>query len=133
MWGLVRRLDLILHVIGFAVDDDGLGLVQQAVQNRRSDAGVVVEDRRPLLERLVGGEDDRAALVALADDLAEQIGAGLVEREIPNLVQDQGRRRQIPFEFGLEPMGGLGGDQIVDGVDGGGEDHRVPLLAGGVT
>lgn len=63
------------------------------------DAGVVVEDRRPLLERLVSGEDHRATLVALADYLEEQIGAGLVEREIPDLVQDQGRRRQIPIEF----------------------------------
>jgi hypothetical protein len=39
MGGLVGRLDLILHAIGFAIDDDGLGLVQEAVEDRGGDAG----------------------------------------------------------------------------------------------
>jgi hypothetical protein len=33
----------------------------------------------------------------------------------------------------LRRWAGLGGDQLIDGVDGGGEEHGVPLLAGGVT
>ena len=38
-----------------------------------------VKNRRPLFEGLVGGEDDRTAFVALADDLEEQVGAALID------------------------------------------------------
>jgi hypothetical protein len=76
-----RRIvgETVLHAVGAAVDDDGVGAVQEAVEDGGGDAGVVVEDGRPLFVGLVGGEDNRAALVALADDLEEQIGAGFVE------------------------------------------------------
>jgi hypothetical protein len=73
---------LILHAVGLAFDDDGLSLVEQAVQNCGGDAGIVVEDGGSLLERLVGGDDEGTALVALADDLEEQVGAGFVEGQV---------------------------------------------------
>jgi len=69
-----------------------------------------------------GGDDEGAAFIALADDLEEEVGAGLVERQIADLVQNQNRRRQIAVEFRLEAVGGLRGDQPVDRIDGGGED-----------
>ena len=73
---------MILHAVGRALDDDGFSLVEEAVQNGGGDAGIVTENRRPLLERLVGGDDEGAALVALADDLEEEVGPGLVQRQV---------------------------------------------------
>ena len=78
---------MILHAVGRALDDDGFSLVEEAVQNGGGDAGIVTENRRPLLERLVGGDDEGAALVALADDLEEEVGASLVEGQVADFVQ----------------------------------------------
>ena len=61
--------DLILHAVASAFDHDRFGMVEQAVENGGSERAVVAEDLGPLFERLVGREDDRSALVALADDL----------------------------------------------------------------
>ena len=54
-WFLGRRrlgggasdLDLGVGAVALALDDDGLGVVQQAVQQGRGEDGVVVEDGRP--------------------------------------------------------------------------------------
>ena len=56
--------------------------MEEPVEDGGGDAAVVVEDRRPLLVGLVRGQDDGAALVALADDLEEEIGAYLVEGQV---------------------------------------------------
>ena len=64
-------LDLILHSVARSFDDHRLSVMQQSVQDGRGDRAVVIEDRRPLLERFVGRQDDRAAFIALADDLKE--------------------------------------------------------------
>jgi hypothetical protein len=42
-----------LTAIALALDDDGLDVVQEAVQQRRGQGGVVVEDLGPLLVRAV--------------------------------------------------------------------------------
>jgi hypothetical protein len=47
----------VFHPIARTLDDDGLSVVQP-VQNCRGDGAVVVEDRGPLLEGLVGRQDD---------------------------------------------------------------------------
>ena len=72
-------LDAVLHAVAFALDDDGLGVVEDAVEDGGGEGGVVVEDGGPVLEDLVGAQDDGAAFVALADDLEEQIGAAFVD------------------------------------------------------
>jgi len=46
-------------------------VVQHAIQDRTGDAGVVVEDLGPVLVGFVGRDDQRAAFVALADDLGK--------------------------------------------------------------
>jgi len=69
-----------------AFNDDGFGVVQQSIEERRGECTVVVEDLDPRLVRSIGGEYDRSTLVALADDLEEQIGAALVDREVSELV-----------------------------------------------
>ena len=48
----------------------------------------VPEHGRPLAERQVGGDDDRCPLVEPADEMEEQLAAGLGEGEIAELVHN---------------------------------------------
>lgn len=90
-WGLTAagsRLDAVLHAVAPALDDEGFGVVENAVENGAGEGGIVVEDAGPLLEGLVGAQDDGAAFVALADDLEEQVGPVFVDG-VAQLVHDQ--------------------------------------------
>ena len=59
-------LDPILHAIAFAFDKDGLGMMQEEVEQSRGESADVIEDLRPLLEHPIGCDDDGAAFIALA-------------------------------------------------------------------
>src|ERR1017187_3264972 len=72
-------LDLVFHPIALTLDDDRLGMVEQTVQDGASQRRVVVEDPGPVFIGLIGREDDRTVLVALTDDLEEQVGARLID------------------------------------------------------
>jgi hypothetical protein len=50
-----------------------------------------VEERRPLLERAVGRDDERPAVVALADDLVDVHRLLALERAAAEVVDDQER------------------------------------------
>ncbi len=63
-------------------------MVGEAVQQSPGQA-FRAEYLRPLIERQVGGHQDRAPLVALAEDFEQQIGAGLRERDEAEFVDDQ--------------------------------------------
>ena len=103
----------VLHPVAGALDDDGLGVVQEPIQNGGGNGAVVVEDRRPLFEGLVGRQHDGTALVALADDLEEQVGAVLVDRQVANLVQDQEFGPQIGFELAFEQAALVSGREML--------------------
>ena len=47
------------------------------------------EDLGPLVEGQVGGDQDRPSLVSLAEDLEEELCAGLGERYEAKLVDDE--------------------------------------------
>ena len=49
-----------------ALDEDGLGVMEQSVKQRGGEDGVVVEDLGPLLEDTVGGDQRGTALVSVA-------------------------------------------------------------------
>lgn len=78
---------MVLHAVTGSLDDHGLGLVEESVEDGAGDGAVVVEDGGPLLEGFVGSDDERTAFVALADDLEEEFGSVLVDGEIANLAQ----------------------------------------------
>ena len=50
-------LELIFHTEALAFDDDGVGMMQQPIQDRGGQGAIMVEDRGPLLEGAVGGND----------------------------------------------------------------------------
>ena len=89
------------------------------------------EDLGPLVEGQVGGDQDRPSLVSLAEDLEEELRAGLGEWDEAKLVDDE---QLDPCQLLLEVeqsslVGGL--VQLVDQRGGGGEADRQPPLAGG--
>src|SRR5260370_33413256 len=125
------RVDLVLHAEALAFDDDGVGVVQHAIEDGGGQGAVVVEYLGPVLVGAVGGDHHRGALVALADDLEQQVCAVLVDRKVTELVDDQHGWLEGAVELALELAGGLGRGQGVDNVHGGGEEHRVAVQAGG--
>jgi hypothetical protein len=82
-------LDLIFHSIAFPLDENGLGMVEEPVEDCGSEDAVVVEDLRPVFERAVGGDDDGSPLIALGDDLKEEIGAVFVDGQISELIEEE--------------------------------------------
>lgn len=70
-------------------------MMEQAVEYRRGKGAVVVEDLGPLLERLVGRQDNGASLVALADHLEEQVGPVVVDGQVSEFVDDEHLRAQV--------------------------------------
>lgn len=64
-------------------------MVEQPVEQRRGQRGVVVEDLGPVLIGAIGRDDERAVLIALADDLEQQVRAELVDGEVAQLVDEK--------------------------------------------
>src|SRR5437667_4021528 len=89
--------ELVLQPVGIAADIDGDRVMEHAVEDRRGDHAVA-EDVAPTAEALVAGQDHRPALVAAADELEEEIGAGAVDREIADLVDDEQARDGVDLE-----------------------------------
>ena len=84
-------LELVFHAETFAFDDDGLGVMQQPIQDSRSQSTVVIKDFGPFLEGTIGGDHDRPLFVAQRDDLEEEIGTRLVNGQVPQFVEDEQR------------------------------------------
>ena len=60
----------------------------QAVQESAGEP-LGAEDLCPLVEGQVGGDEDRSSLVALAEDLEQQLCAGLGQRDEAEFVDDE--------------------------------------------
>jgi hypothetical protein len=71
----IRGLEPILESIAGAVDGNDIAVVQQPVKDGGGQ-DVVAEHAAPLAERLVRGEQDRAALVAAGHQLEDHVGVG---------------------------------------------------------
>src|SRR5947209_4529312 len=81
----------------------------------------VAEDTGPFAERQIGRDDDRGALVKAADQMEEQLVAGLGERQVAEFVEDdEVEPGQVIGEaalpasagFALQPI-----DEVEDGVE----------------
>jgi len=83
--------------------------MQQPIQDGRGQGAVMVEDRGPLLEGTVRGDNNRPLFIAQTDDLEEQIGSGLVNRKVAQLVEDEQRGFGVCFEFRFETASTLCG------------------------
>ena len=59
--------------VGSAFDEGDVGMVSEAIQ-QRGDASGVGENGVPVFEGLVGGEENRIALIAVVNHFEEQVG-----------------------------------------------------------
>jgi hypothetical protein len=82
----LRLVDTILHPITLALNAYGLRVVEKTIEDRGGQSGIIVEDLGPMLVRLIGGDDGRPPLVALAEDLKEQVSAGFVDGQIAEFI-----------------------------------------------
>src|SRR5579862_3338249 len=110
-----------------------MGVVEEAVEESGGHSGVAGKDLGPVFEGDVGGDEDRAGLVAFADDLEEEFGSAFVQGEIAKLVDCQERWGEIALHFAVELSSGLGGAEAVDDVDCRGKEDALSLEAGGVA
>src|SRR5207247_1414922 len=83
--------ELVLQPVGIAADVDRDRMVEDPVEDGRGD-DPVAEDVAPAPEALIAGEDHRAPLVAPADELKEEIGAGAVDGQVADLGEDEQAR-----------------------------------------
>src|SRR5215467_3369170 len=114
---------LIVDELGYLpIDKHGADLLFQIISERYERAPIVITTNR-----------DRGALVALADDLEQQVCAVLVDREVAELVDDEDGGLEITADLAFELAGGLGGGKRIDDVNGGGEEHRMSAATGGVA
>ena len=103
---------------------DDIAVMGQAIEQRGGHLGVA-EDARPFAEGEVGGDDDRGALVEPADEVEQELAAGLSEWQIAEFVEDdEVHAGQVIGEPALPAVAGLGLEPV-DEID-----HVVEPAAG---
>ena len=106
-------LPTLLEAVALAVHLKDVNAVSEAVQECAGQP-LRAEDLGPLVEGQVGGDQDRTSLVALAEDLEEELRAGLGEWNEAQLVDDeQLESGQLLLEV-EQPSLVPGLDQLVD-------------------
>jgi len=78
---------VVFQPIAVAFDVDHPRMMQKPVEDRRGDDRVA-EELLPIDEALVRGQDRRAFLVPVGDELEKQIRLPAVHRQIPGLIDD---------------------------------------------
>src|SRR6266851_382553 len=81
------RSGAVLEAPALVAGLDDVAMVSQSIEHGSGHLGVA-EDLRPIGEGEIGGDQQRGVLVELADQMEQQLAAGLAEREIPELVDD---------------------------------------------
>jgi len=120
---------LFLHAVGFALDVDDGGAVQQAVQGGRGHDGVTGEDVAPIAEGFVGCDDGGDLFfVAVADDLEQQRGLIAVESEVTDFIDDQQFWGDEHLHEVGHAIGAEGGFHAPDQIHGGEEEQALAPL-----
>ncbi len=103
----------LLEAVGFALDGDDLGVVDEAV-DQGDDAGGVGEDLVPFGEGAVGGDQGAFGLVAAADQFEQQVGVAVGVGEIADLVDDQQVRGGVVAESAAQGGIAVEGGQFAE-------------------
>jgi len=78
--------DVGFHSVAFTLDHNGIGMMEDTVKHGRSQHAVGVENFSPVFVGLVGSDYYGTTLIAMADDLEEYVGSGLVNGQILQLI-----------------------------------------------
>ena len=107
---------------------DDVAVVSEAIEQRGGHLGVA-EHARPFAEGEIGGDDDRGAFVEPADEMEEELAAGLGEGQIAEFVEnDEVHAGEMIGDPALPTVAGLGFepideiDDIVEPATGAGAD-----------
>ena len=103
---------LLPQSVTVALDVDGHGVVQQAVEDRRGQ-DLVVEDLPPVDEALVARHDQARPLVAEDQQPEEETGLLAGERKVRELIEDQDPRVAELLQDPLEPVLVAGADDSI--------------------
>ena len=79
-----------------------VAVMGEAIEQRRGHLGIA-EHARPFAEGEIGGDQDRGALVEPADEVKEKLAAGLGERQVAELVEDEVHAAEIIGDEALGP------------------------------
>ena len=90
--------------------------------------GGVGEDLSPFAERLVGGDQHGAPLVAGADELEQHAGLGLVLGDVGEVVEDQQVEAVEPADRGFEGEFAARDLELLDEIGGAGEEDPPAVL-----
>src|SRR6201987_2430665 len=85
--GGVRRSGAVLEAPAVVAGLDDVAVMGEAIEQRGRHLWVA-EDAWPFAEGEIGGDDDRGALLETADQVEQQLPAGLREGEIAEFVED---------------------------------------------
>src|SRR6266404_2221139 len=77
------------HAETLALGGDDGGVVSEAIEQRGGELLVTSEDLGPLAEGEVARDDDRPLLVAVGDEVEEQLAAGAIEGDESDLVEEE--------------------------------------------
>ena len=81
------RSGAVFEPPAFVAGLDDLAMMSEAIEQCRCHLGVA-EDARPFAEGEIGRDDDRGALVETADQVEQELSAGLRERQIAELIEN---------------------------------------------
>ena len=130
--GQPRGVGAFSGAVSFSFYDDLVRVVGEAVEGALGEDRVG-EERDPLLDVPVAGDDGRGPAVALDDDLVEVRGLPLVESADAEVVDDEEvRGDEAPHDL----VGGVVGTGLVDGLEhdvGADRQDVFPRPAGGVA
>ena len=115
------------HPERLAIDKKRIAVMQEAVQDRGGH-DIISEDLAPLLEGLVRCNDDGALLVALGDELEEELGCLASEREIAEFIDDEEVGTAQLIEESRQAARDLGSRQLGGELLGGVEQHPFACL-----
>jgi hypothetical protein len=108
----------VLEAPGLVAGLDDLAVMGQAIEECGGHLGVA-EDARPFAEGEIGGDEDRGALVEAADQMEQQLPAGLGEGQIAQFVEDDEVEADEIIGQPSLPAGARLAFQPVDQVDDG--------------
>ena len=114
----------------FAVHLQDVDMMSEPVEERTGEA-FGAEDAGPFIERQIGRDDGRPALVALGEDLEEQFGAGWRQGDVAQFIDDQEPVFCQLLLQAQETLLVVGFEQLVDQSGCGDESDGQALLAGG--
>ena len=117
---------MIAHSVAGALDLYDDGVVQQSVEQRGGHYGVA-EDLSPFGKAAIRGEDHGAFFIASVDQLEEQIGPALGDRQVADLIDDKQCGTGVEADFLGQSSFAFSLDH---GIDQFGESGSVDAFAG---